>query len=59
MRVGLEFKPQDLWIGAYWEHRRGKVVTPAIPDVCWRDLHLWVCVVPMCPLHFVWEGGPD
>lgn len=35
----LEFKPQDCWIGAYWR-RDGNCV-----DV-------WICVLPMLPLHF-------
>ena len=39
MRVRLEFKLEDCWVGAYW-----------------RPGHLWVCVVPMLPLHFMWSS---
>ena len=40
-RIRLEFKLQDVWIGAYWK-RLGNCV-----DV-------WVCLVPCLPLHFTW-----
>jgi hypothetical protein len=33
----IEFKPADIWIGVYWERRP------------W--LHLWVCLLPMVPIH--------
>jgi hypothetical protein len=39
--IALEFKPQDLWIGAYWK-RIGHCV-----DV-------WICLVPMLPIHVSW-----
>jgi hypothetical protein len=39
--VALEFKPQDLWIGAYW-HRSED------------GLDVWVCLLPMLPIH-VWR----
>jgi len=39
----LEFKQQDAWIGAYWR-RDGNCI-----DV-------WVCFLPMLPLHFSYWG---
>lgn len=36
--VGVEWKPVDLWVGAFWK------TTP------WR-FDLWVCLLPMLPLH--------
>ena len=45
MRVRIEWKPQDCWIGAFW-----------------KAGHLWVCIVPMLPIHFYRlsnEGGGD
>lgn len=59
MWMRLEFKPQDLWVGAYWEHRPGRQITPSIPDWRWRDLHIWLCLLPMLPLHLVFEGGTE
>ena len=45
----LEFKAEDAWIGAYWR-RDGNC------------LDLWVCLLPMLPLHFSYWGfkeSPD
>lgn len=42
MRVKLEFKPQDLWIGAFW-----KTTGPAVDR--------WICLLPMIPLHLTWR----
>ena len=38
----LEFKLEDMWIGAYW--RRG--------SLSWD---LWICLVPCVPLHISWR----
>ncbi len=51
MKVRLEFKPQDLWVGIFWR-RRG----------CKRFLEtdVWICLFPMLPIHFYWyrlDGG--
>ena len=34
----LEWKPQDLWVGAFWRTSRGR-------------LDVWVCPLPMVPVH--------
>jgi hypothetical protein len=44
-RVRLEFKLQDLWIGAYW-HKSFATV----PGPFW-EFDLWICLVPCCPIH--------
>jgi hypothetical protein len=41
-RWGFEWKPQDLWVGAFWK-RIGNC------------LDLWVCVIPCVPLHLCWH----
>lgn len=43
-RVWLEFKPADLWIGASWN--------PA-PAAIYKEpgLHIWICILPMFPIH--------
>lgn len=46
MRVQLEFVPADCWIGIFW--RRSK-------DWYTPTLHVWVCLIPCFPLHFVFE----
>lgn len=46
--IRLEFKPQDLWVGFFWRHRTYHDCQGYhVPD----DLDLWICVVPMLPLH--------
>lgn len=37
----FEFKPQDLWVGAFWK-RIGNCVD------------LWICLLPCVPLHISW-----
>lgn len=40
IRWRLEFKVEDLWVGAFWRiGERG-------------DSELWICVLPCLPLHF-------
>lgn len=39
--VSLEWKPQDCWIGAFWDITRG-----ARPV-----LNLWVTIIPCFPIH--------
>lgn len=38
----LEFKPQDCWVGVYWARDVAPMAT--IVDV-------WICLVPMLPIH--------
>lgn len=40
--VAWEFKLQDAWIGAFWSHWTQT-----------KALHIWVCLVPCFPIHFV------
>lgn len=54
MRVRLEFKPQDLWIGVYWSVSRSYFYPE---DVECTYCDLWVCLVPMLPIHFSWMRG--
>ena len=46
--IHLEFKPQDLWIGVFWKRTRC-----AGPH---QFLDIWVCLLPMVPIHFGWVG---
>lgn len=42
MKWKIEFKPQDCWIGAYFKRK------DAVQ-------HVWICIVPMIPLHIWWR----
>jgi hypothetical protein len=52
IRMQLECKWQDAWIGAYWQQDWG---------VGWKSVHMWVCVVPFFPLHVIvlWESKQE
>lgn len=48
MKIRLEFKLVDCWIGAYWAHH--DLVTVPI-----RHYDLWICVLPMLPIYVSWD----
>lgn len=41
--VRIEWKPQDCWLGVFWKR-----------DYPWA-LDVWICLLPMLPLHFGWK----
>lgn len=43
MRFWLEFKLEDLWIGAFFRANQSD-----------RRWHLWICLLPCLPLHLTW-----
>lgn len=54
MKIKLELKWQNLWIGAYWE-KKTDVVYPKydyMPTIK-KTWHIWICVVPCLPIH-IW-----
>lgn len=38
LKIKLEWKVQDLWLGAYWKRNR----------LC---TEIWVCLIPCVPIH--------
>jgi len=44
----FEWKPQDCWVGVFW---KSGGIWPGFGRV---SLDVWVCVLPMIPLHFGW-----
>lgn len=40
----IEWKPQDLWVGVFWKRQTGYRGLPS--------LDVWVCLLPMLPIHF-------
>jgi hypothetical protein len=47
----FEFQPRDCWVGFYWEKRIKR--TEGLNFV--RVRHLWICLIPMLPLHISWQ----
>ena len=46
MKIQIEYKLQDCWIGFYWQFQ-------------WGYYHLWICLIPCIPIHLVWEKKSD
>lgn len=44
-RVRPEFKRADCWVGAFWR-------TEHEPNGGYRNIDVWVCLLPMLPIHF-------
>lgn len=54
MGVCVEFKPEDFWIGAFWKITRVRHASAG--EVYFvRRVDLWICLVPMLPIHFHWH----
>ena len=49
--IGLEWKPQDCWIGLFWRTDRVVGGTVSEYDLVRRDW--WLCLLPCLPIH-VW-----
>jgi hypothetical protein len=47
MKIRIEFKPQDLWIGVFW--KTGATMAGALLT---RDV--WACIIPILPIHVSW-----
>lgn len=56
MKVDLEFKLQDLWVGIFWKHK------PSVMKLYYKhggsDLvpmeiktDIWICIIPCFPIH--------
>lgn len=49
-QLTLEFKPQDLWLGVYWNRgSRHSASSSGIQHVSVTDV--WVCLLPCLPIH--------
>lgn len=44
--ISLEFKPQDLWIGAYWQVDKC--------DALQEQVRVWICLLPTLPICIRW-----
>ncbi len=55
MSVRLEFQPQDCWIGVYW----CKSLVIAARNKRRRRRDIWICIIPMLPIHIWWLKAPE
>lgn len=44
----VEFKKEDCWIGVFWKKDWGG------NGGMYRYPHVWICLVPMFPIHVWW-----
>lgn len=53
MKISVKFDPHDLWIGVYWRVKwHVKLVSGG--TTYGRKVHIYICVVPMLPIHIEW-----
>ena len=57
--VALEFKPADLWIGMFWKRssRGAWDASGQWAGAGSRVLDVWICLVPMLPIHLHLESS--
>jgi hypothetical protein len=51
VKVRLEWKPEDCWVGVFW--RRGEWANNRKSKTEWRT-DVWICLLPMLPIHLWW-----
>jgi hypothetical protein len=52
-RVAFEWKPADCWVGVFWKSEHLATGDPGTcPPSPYTRRHVWVCVLPMIPMHF-------
>jgi hypothetical protein len=49
--ITLKFKLADLWVGAFWDRRKTQYGTAR--GIVIEEFHLWVCLMPCFPIHYV------
>ena len=48
MKVSLEFKRQDLWVGLFWKRSYNGLLTKSFFEI-------WICLIPTLPIHLTWD----
>jgi hypothetical protein len=52
-QVKFEWKPADCWVGVFWKSEQLKIGDPTVGMTSpYTRRHVWLCVLPMIPLHF-------
>ena len=53
MKARIEFKLQDLWIGAFWKTELATEFEDA-ERYGYHRTDLWICILPTLPIHLTW-----
>jgi len=67
MRIRFEFKHQDLWVGVFWKstpvtlenHKSFFFEHAYIPEVHPARTDIWICFIPMLPIHLIFEKSVE
>lgn len=55
MKIRIEFKVQDCWIGVFWRREVDEVTDyGGSVAAVFITQHIWICLVPCFPLHIWW-----
>ena len=66
MKIQLEFKLEDFWVGVFWKSERNNIPCSCSDcgDECYDHycdayteywMHVWICFVPCLPIHLKWK----
>lgn len=54
MKIRLELKWADLWIGKY--HKLIVQKSHTYPfEILKKELHIWICIIPCVPIHLIFK----
>lgn len=53
MRLRLECKLQNLWIGIRWEKQIVMAYTAINGAAQHETLHIWICIIPCISIHII------
>jgi len=54
MKIKLELKWNDLWVGAYWKNKELSF-RPGRWTIFKKERHIWICIFPCLPIHIWYE----
>jgi len=52
------FEPRDIWVGLFWDIHDPYDEGEALPPSVYLAYHIYICLVPLFPLHFKWGSTP-
>lgn len=60
MKIRIEFVPGDMWIGVFYKSKYPCEPAPGFEDFRADDVHfvrrhIYICIVPMLPIHIFWD----